>query len=549
MKIKILTLFIILCFNATINAQTELRNDNFEKPKLVVGIVVDQMRYDYVARFWNKYGNDGFKKLINEGFVFKNNHYNYIPTYTAPGHASIYTGTSPMNHGIIANNWFDKSLNKMVYCVEDSLVSPIGTTSKAGAMSPHRLKSTSIADQNRLSTQMRGKTIGIALKDRSAILPAGHTANAAYWFHGEDEGNWISSSFYMDKLPQWVQKFNSSRIVDKYLKVWDTYYDIASYHESGPDVNDFEKGFKGKKTASFPYNLNALKSENGGYDILKSTAYGSDLTTDFALAAIEGESLGQGEHTDFLTLSYSSPDYIGHNFGVNSKEIQDAYIRLDLNIATLISHLNQKVGKGNYTLFLTADHGAAEVPSYLESVKIPAGNFNTTVFRNAINTHLDKIYGKNNFVSNISNNQIFFNHKELRAANIDAANLEKVISEFILEIDLVDKVFVRSQLLNGYYSDGVLSLLQNGFHQKRSGDVFYILDPGVIPTTSRKGTTHGSGYTYDTHVPLIFYGHGIKKGGTSEPSTIVDIAPTLASLLGLANPNGISGKPLYQLLD
>lgn len=530
-------------------AQDKFQQDTFEKPKLVVGIVVDQMRYDYISRFWNKYGNDGFKKLLSEGFVFKNNHYNYIPTYTAPGHASIYTGTSPMNHGIIGNNWFDKSSNEMVYCVSDSLVLPVGTTSIEGAMSPHRLKSTTIADQNRLSTQMRGKTIGIALKDRSAILPAGHTANAAYWFHGQDEGNWISSSYYMEKLPKWVQDFNSSRIVDNYLTVWDTYYDIKSYKESGLDVNEFEKGFKGKTTASFPYNLNALKTENGGYDILKSTAFGSDLTTDFALAAIDGEALGQGEYTDFLTLSYSSPDYIGHNFGVNSKEIQDVYIRLDINIAALINHLDQKVGKGNFTLFLTADHGGAEVPSYLESVRIPAGNFNTTAFRNTINTHLDNIYGKNKFISNISNNQIFFNHKELRAANIDAVSLENEVSKFILEIELVDKAFVRSQLLNGYNSDGVLWQLQNGFHQKRSGDVFYILDPGVIPTTSKKGTTHGSGYTYDTHVPLIFYGHGIKKGGTTEPTTIVDIAPTIASLLGIANPNGISGKPLYQLLD
>ena len=549
MNIKILSLFIILFISINLRAQNNSFNNEDEQPKLIVGIVVDQMRSDYISRFWNKYGNNGFKKLVNQGFIFKNNHYNYIPTYTAPGHASIFTGTSPMNHGIIANEWYDKLTGETVYCVSDPNVSPVGTTSMAGAMSPHRLKSTTITDENRLSSQLRSKTIGISLKDRSAILTAGHTANAAYWFHGENEGNWITSSYYMQELPKWVNTFNSSRKVDDYIKVWDTYYDIESYTESGPDINAFEKGFKGKKTASFPYDLKALKIDNGGYDILKSVAYGGDLTTDFAIAAIDGEKLGQGDFTDFLTLSYSNTDYIGHNFGVNSKELQDAYIRLDVNIAALIDHLDKKVGKGKYTVFLTSDHGAAEVPSYLKSVKIPAYNFNTGAMRNSLKAYINELYGNNNFISNVSNNQIFFNHEAMRKANVRARDLERVVSEFVLETEMVDKVYMRSQMLDGYYAKGIASLLQNGFHQKRSGDVLYILDPGVIPTVVEKGTTHGSGYSYDTHVPLIFYGHGIKKGSSNEHTTIVDIAPTLSSLLGIPNPNGVSGQPLYQLLD
>ncbi|MBA6153108.1 alkaline phosphatase PafA [Gelidibacter maritimus] len=549
MKIKTLTLVVILFLQNSLYAQNNSIDKQQEKPKLVIGIVVDQMRADYVYRYWNKYGNNGFKKLVNQGFIFKNNHYNYIPTYTAPGHASIFTGTSPMNHGIIANEWFDKQTAETIYCVSDPGVSPVGTTSKAGAMSPHRLKSTTITDENRLSSQFRGKTIGIALKDRSAILPAGHTANAAYWFHGENEGKWITSSYYMQKLPKWVTKFNNSRKVDEYLKVWDTYYDIESYTESGPDINNFEKGFKGKETASFPYDLKALKAKNGGYDILKSVAYGGDLTTDFAIAAIDGEKLGQGENTDFLTISYSNTDYIGHNFGVNSKELQDAYIRLDLNIATLIDHLDKQVGKGKYTLFLTSDHGAAEVPSYLESVKIPAYNFNTGAMRNALKTYLEEKYGIANLISNVSNNQIFFNHSALRNAKINAKDLERDVAEFVLATDMVDKVYVRSQMLNGYYNSGIASMLQNGYDHNRSGDVLYILEPGTIPTVVKKGTTHGSGHTYDTHVPLIFYGHGVKHGSTSEYTSIVDIAPTVSNLLNIPNPNGVSGQPLFQLLD
>lgn len=549
MNIKILSLFIILFIQTNLYAQNNSIDNNQEKPKLIVGIVVDQMRSDYVFRFWNKYGNKGFKKLVNQGFIFKNNHYNYIPTYTAPGHASIFTGTSPMNHGIIANEWFDKLTGETIYCVSDPDVSPVGTTSKAGSMSPHRLKSTTITDENRLSSQFRGKTIGIALKDRSAILPAGHTANAAYWFHGEDEGNWVTSSYYMQELPKWVNKFNSSRKVDEYIKVWDTYYDSASYTESGPDINAFERGFKGKKKASFPYDLKALKTKNGGYDILKSVAYGGDLTTDFAKAAIDGEKLGQGEDTDFLTLSYSNTDYIGHNFGVNSKELQDAYIRLDLNIASLIDHLDKQVGKGKYTLFLTSDHGAAEVPSYLESVKIPAYNFNTGAMRNSVKAYLEETYGINNLISNVSNNQIFFNHQAVRNAKINARDLERDVAKFVLATDMVDKVYVRSQMLDGYYASGIASLLQNGFNHNRSGDVLYILDPGTIPTVVKKGTTHGSGYSYDTHIPLIFYGNGVKHGSTHEYTTIVDIAPTISSLLNIPNPNGVSGQPLFQLLD
>ena len=258
-------------------------------PALVVGVVVDQMRYDYITRFWDKFSEDGFKRLVSEGFNCRNNHYNYIPTYTGPGHASIYTGASPETHGIISNDWYNKFESKMVYCVEDHSVKSIGTTSKAGEMSPHRLLTASVSDENRLHTQMKGKTIGIALKDRGAILPAGHTANAAYWFHGKDEGQWISSSFYMQQLPQWVKQFNASGKAASYMKNWKTLYDINTYTESGSDLNTFEGGFSGKKDAGFPYDLAKLQKQNGGFDLLKATPFGNSLTADFAIAAIDGE--------------------------------------------------------------------------------------------------------------------------------------------------------------------------------------------------------------------------------------------------------------------
>ena len=538
----------LLLFIFGISQSLEAQNPFNENPKLVVGIVVDQMRYDYLTRFWDKFEENGFKKLVNEGFIFRNNHFNYVPTYTGPGHASVFTGTTPANHGIISNSWFDKTQKRFVYCAGDGAVEPVGTKSAAGKMSPHRLNATSIADENRLHTQLRGKTIGIALKDRGAILPAGHSANAAYWFHGQDEGKWITSSYYMTELPLWVQDFNNSKKVDSYLKTWNPVLNIESYQESGVDENKFEAGFRGKETTTFPYNLKELAADNGNYDIIKATPFGNDLTTDFAKAAIVGENLGQDQETDFLTLSYSSTDYIGHNFGVNSKEVEDAYLRLDKNLADLLQFLDQKIGVNQYTLFLTADHGGVDVPSYLNSVKIPAGYLNETSFTENFQNYIKTEFKEDSLVLNVSNSQVFLNYELMKEKKMDPAMVQNNIASYLLQQDQISKVFTRQQLMNSTFAEGIPLAVQRGFNQKRSGDVIFVLDPGVIvyPET---GSTHGSGFAYDTHVPLIFYGYGIKKGNSSKRSEIPDIAPTLAVLLGISFPNSSTGKVLDVLLD
>ena len=537
-------LLILAIFNLPAFSQTT----KSEKPKLVVGIVVDQMRNDYIERFWNHYSEDGFKRLVNNGYRFKNAHFNYVPTYTGPGHASIYTGTTPATHGIIGNNWYDKTIDASVYCAGDTSVQPIGTMDKAGMMSPHRMTVTTIADENRLATQMRGKTIGVALKDRGAILPAGHTANAAYWFHGMDEGQWISSSFYMDSLPQWVVEFNNSGKAASYFKTWNTLYPIETYVESGTDMNKFEGGFKGKETATFPYNLQELRAHNNNFELLKAVAFGNDLTTDFAIAAIEGEKLGQNNDTDFLTLSYSSTDYVGHNFGVNSKEVQDTYLRLDKNIAQLLQYLDKTVGKDQYIVFLTADHAAVDVPAYLDSLKIPAGYFDSRSFRNNIDSLVQKEYGNKNLIKNISNNQLFFNYELLHEMNINIDSFQQKLSNYILMQDNIHRVYTRQQIVNGAYTKGMDELIKNGFNHKRSGDLIYVLDPSFI-SYSRTGSTHGSSFMYDTHVPMLFYGKGVKSGSSSRRSEIVDIAPTIAVMLGISFPSGTTGEPLYWMLD
>ncbi|MCB7481261.1 alkaline phosphatase PafA [Christiangramia sediminis] len=518
-----------------------------EKPKLVVGIVVDQMRYDYLTRFWDQFGEEGFKRLVNNGYNFKNNHFNYVPTYTGPGHASVFTGTTPEYHGIISNGWFDKFEDESVYCAGDASVKPVGTQSDAGKMSPHRMKSTTFADENRLHTQMKGKTIGIALKDRGAILPAGHTANAAYWFHGRDEAKWITSSYYMNELPQWVKDFNKSGKAKSYLKPWNTLKDINSYKESGADENNFEFGYQGKEIASFPYDLKALASENGEYDLIKATPYGNDLTAEFAKAAIKGESLGKDEITDVLTLSFSSTDYVGHNFGVNSKEIQDTYMRLDLALADFLKYLDETVGEGEYTVFLTSDHGGVDVPAYLSSRKIPSGYFNDVEENKKIEDFVREEFKVDSLIQNISNTQVFLDYKVLQEEDLDAHEVQQKIAHFLLQQESISRVYTREQLQSGSFTKGISSLIQNGFNQERSGDIVFVLDPGYI-IYPEKGTTHGSGFIYDTHVPLIFFGKGIKHGSTFEHSVIPDIAPTMSAILGNSFPDASTGQPLKIML-
>jgi predicted AlkP superfamily pyrophosphatase or phosphodiesterase len=547
-----ISLFLFYSCGAQEKTQVSIvENTNKEtssKPKLVVGIVVDQMRYDYLTRFESKFGDGGFMRMINEGFNCKNNHFNYVPTYTGPGHASVYTGTTPKYHGIISNNWYDKDIKKSVYCAQDDSVESVGTESSAGKMSPHRMLTTSVADENRLFTQMRGKTIGIAIKDRGAILPAGHTANAAYWFHGKDEGVWITSTFYRKDLPQWVKDFNDSDTVESYLKVWDTYQPIETYIESGSDLNDFERGFNGKETATFPYDLAALKDENGGFDVLKATAYGNSLTVDFALAALEGEALGKDNDTDVLTVSFSSTDYVGHNFGVNSKEVEDTYIRLDKDLERFFKYLDENVGEGEYTVFLTADHGAVDVPAYLESVKIPAGYLDYNDRKERFQKFLIEKYGTADIVENVSNNQLFFDKAKLKELGLDIHEVEQALVDEQISYPNIAKVYTATTMNSTDFTTGIEALLQNGFNQKRSGDVIIVDDIAHI-AYSKTGSTHGSGLNYDTHVPLLFFGKGIKQGQTYNKTVIPDIAPTISALLGISFPNGATGQPLGFVID
>ncbi|BAO56786.1 alkaline phosphatase [Nonlabens marinus S1-08] len=533
---------------------TELESTNYkaietppEGPRLVVGIVVDQMRYDYLTRFYSRYGNGGFKRLMNEGFNVTNNHYNYVPTYTAPGHASIYTGTVPADHGIIGNNWYDKFIDRTIYNADDESASPVGTTSDEGKMSPSRMLSSTVTDELKLFTQGRSKVIGISIKDRGAILPAGHAADAAYWFRGGDEGTFITSSFYRNQLPDWVASFNASQPAEKYLTTWQTLYPLESYTASGPDLNPYEGSPRGKETATFPYDLKSLASKNGGYNLIKATPYGNSIVADFAIEAIDKENMGTDSIPDFLAISFSSTDYVGHQYGVNSVEIEDTYLRLDQDIARVLKALDDKVGEGNYTVFLTADHGAVNVPAYLQEQKFSAGYFDERNFVKKMDSLLVSQFEINGLIKNVSNDQVFFDQELIRSNKLNSGELQDFLAAEMRNYPGVDKAFTRDAMVSGSFTTGMAAMIQNGFHHQRSGDVIFILDPGVI-VYSRTGSTHGSAQSYDTHVPLLFYGNGIKKGESAERTSITDIAPTISTLLKISFPNSATGNPITKVL-
>lgn len=551
-SMRLILALIIVFTSITVSAQKKRKNDKQVEirtsPKLVVGIVVDQMRYDYLTRFWNHYGEDGFKRFINEGFNCKNNHFNYAPTSTGPGHASVYSGASPSSHGIIGNNWYDKDKGVDVYCASDDSFNSVGTSTDAGKMSPHRMEVTTMTDELRLHTQMRGKTIAIALKDRGAVLPGGHTANAAYWFQGADEGQWITSSYYMESLPKWVTDFNAAKKLEQYKKPWTTLKDINTYVESGVDNNTYEGLITGESVPVFPHDLPKYWDTNGKYDLLKVTPYGNSITTDFAIEAMEKELLGFDNVTDFLAISYSSTDYVGHMYGVNSKEVQDTYLRLDVDLERLFNELDKRVGKNEYTVFLTADHGAVDVPAYLKDQKIPADYFEYSAIKPRFDEFLNYSFGTNEIIKNFSNYQFFFDHKIIKNLDLDIVEAQEIIARELLAYESIDRVYTAAQMKNNPYTSGIPYILQNGYNQKRSGDVLIVLKPDVI-SYSKTGSTHGSPQIYDTHVPLLFYGKGINNGSTVERTEIPDIAPTISAMLGIAFPSGTTGKPISAVID
>jgi predicted AlkP superfamily pyrophosphatase or phosphodiesterase len=526
--------FIIICFSSF--AQNA-------KPELVVGLVIDQMRWDYLYRFKDLYTEGGFKRLLSQGNTCDNTLIPYVPTYTAVGHTCIFTGSVPAIDGIIGNNWYERSINSSVYCTDDSTVTGVGTTSSAGKMSPANLWVTTITDELRLSNNFKSKVIGIALKDRASILPGGHSANAAYWF---DNGKWITSTHYMTALPEWVNAFNSKDEAGKYMsKDWNTLLPIDKYTLSTADDKDYEANIPGEKSSVFPHRLSQISS--GKYESFKYTPAAATFTFDFAKQAIQNEQLGKNTVPDFLTVSISSTDYIGHTFGTNSIEIEDTYLRLDRDIADFLVYLDRKVGKGNYLLFLTADHGVAHTPGFLKEHGIPGGSFSDGAIAKELNKIVEDRLGYKKSVITVMNYEVYLDTKGLESAKANVDAVKQLIIKTLKEKDYVTNVFETKKVSSETLPEPVKNMVSNGFNDIRSGDIQFVPRAGYFDGGT-KGTTHGLWNPYDAHIPLVWFGWGVKPGKTNRETYMTDISATVAAMLNIQMPSGCVGHVITEVI-
>ena len=532
---------------AAILAMPAMAQNPFRRPKLVVGVVVDQMRWDYLYRYQERFGDNGFKRLMREGFNCENTMLNYIPAVTAIGHTSIYTGSVPAIHGIAGNDFHIDG--KQTYCTDDAAVATVGSNSDAGKMSPHNLKVTTIGDELHLATNYRSKIISVSLKDRASILPGGHTADGAYWFDAET-GNFITSTYYRKDLPGWLKQFNDRQSAKHYLSQdWETLYPTESYKNSTADNNSYENPFPGADTPTMPVATSKLM-DSEGLGLIRNTPYGNTLTIDLALAAIDGERLGNRGETDMLAVSLSSTDYIGHQFGTYAIETEDTYLRLDRDIARLLAALDQKIGKGEYLLFLTADHAAAHNFKFLTDKGIPAGGWDIRKTKAALNSHLKAEFKTDcNLVSGLLNYQIFLDNEKIDSLGISKENVVAAAIDYIKRGEGVYCAVEQENAGTATLPSPIKDRIVNGYYPGRSGEIQIIMQPGWygLESEATGGTDHGVWHPYDTHVPLIFFGSGINPGATFTPVEITDIAATVCALLHIQMPDGCIGKPVTEL--
>jgi predicted AlkP superfamily pyrophosphatase or phosphodiesterase len=540
----------LILFSSVSSAQNS-NNSNSTKlprPKLVVGLVVDQMRWDYLYRYYDRYGEGGFKRMINEGFSADNTNIDYVPTVTAIGHSTIYTGSVPSIHGIAGNDFIINATGQTMYCTEDGTVSTVGSTSKAGEMSPRNLLTSTVTDELRLATNFRSKVIGISIKDRGSILPAGHTGDA-YWFDGES-GNFITSTYYMDKLPTWVDEFNKQNLIEKYMNQgWETLYPINTYIQSTADDNKFEGKFSGAEKPVFPVNTADLYKRNGS-GAIRTSPYGNTFSFDMAKAAIENEKLGQNVVTDFLALSLSSTDYIGHQFGPNSIEVEDTYLRLDKEMADFFKYLDEKVGAGEYTVFLSADHGGAHNVTFLKEHNIAAGAWPTGKVLTELNSVLQTKFGEEKLMLSLMNYQGHLNYKVIEEKGLDSDAITSAAINFLRKQEGVTYVVDMDKIQSASIPQVLRERIINGYNYARSGNIQIILDPAWYSSGSANptGTSHSAWNPYDAHIPLVFMGWGVNQGKTDRPTHMTDIAATLAAILKIQQPNGSIGIPILEAI-
>ncbi len=542
-KYKFLTL-LAFCFYAT--GFTQPPGDSVKRPKLIVGIVVDQMRWDYLYKFYSLYSNNGgFKRMLNQGFSCDNTFIPYTPTVTAAGHTSIYTGSVPAIDGIVGNTWYDKAKHKLVYCADDDSAKTIGANDDAGQMSPRNLEVTTVTDELRLATNFSSKVIGLSIKDRAAIFPAGHLANAAYWYDPET-GNFISSSYYINDLPGWLNNFNKRKLPDSLYNLnWNLSLPKDVYEKyAGADEEPYERQPFGADQKHFPYTLSGFaKKDYGKIDV---TPYGNTLLEALAETTITNENLGKNTATDFLTVSFSSPDYIGHTFGSESWEQLDDYIKLDKVLGDFLSFLDKQVGSGNYLVFLTADHGVANSPGFAKIHNLPGGAFDDNFFINTIRQLMFVKYGSPDIIKGLNEDQILLNHEKIDSLNLNEDSIIKTIIAVAEQRPGIARAFSLKNISNTTLTAVEKQMYSNSYFPQRSGDIQLILKPGYVAGNGM-GTSHGLWNPYDAHIPLLWYGWDIKAGNTNRETYMTDIAPTVAAMLHFQMPSGCVGKVITEV--
>lgn len=498
-------LAVMFCATMQIMAHTDVN----ERPKLVVGIVVDQMRWDYLSRYYDQYGKDGLRRLMDKGYSCDNCLINYVPTVTAIGHTSVYTGASPAFHGICGNDFMIDG--QKVYCTQDDSVDPVGSDNrKKGCMSPRNLLASTIGDQIRMHADFEAKVIGVSYKDRAAILPAGRSANAAYWLDTHN-GQFITSTYYMNELPQWAKEYN------KVLK-------------------------KNKE-------LQKVGSKVGLYPLC------GHITTDMAIAALKGEKLGKGKTTDMLCVSYSQTDVIGHEWSTRGEHTDEAYLELDKDIARLLKALDEQVGEGNYLAFLTADHGAAHNFQWMQDHGLNGGAWKVLdEYAPKLDQYLKEQLGEAaslKVVAMVNSYRIFLDHAYIAQQGLDIEKVKEAIVKFVRTAPHVVFAADFEKIQTSSLPDLLRYRALMGYHPRRSGDILLILEPGWYEfgkSSSPVGTTHGEWNPYDAHIPLLFYGWKVEHGSTSREVHITDIAPTVTQMLHIQQPNACVGEAIGEVV-
>lgn len=540
-------LMLALCFWAGLSGVFAQDKGVDKKPRLIVGIVIDQMRYDIIYKYWNKFENNGFKRLINEGTVCKNAQYHFMVSKGCISYSTIVTGANPCVHGIISDDWYLRLSDKIVHCTKDTTVTTLGGTWETGRHSPRNLLVTTVGDELRFSSNKASKVISMSLDASNAVLAGGHAPNAAYWLDPES-GSMITSTFYMQSPTRWMEEFNRKKLADAYLdRSWEPINPLTSYTDSSSIMDD-NFIFRGQK--KFPYDLRkaATIKDRRNYSLLKYTPFGINYLKDFAIASIVNEQLGKDDVTDMLCIGFTSPGTVAQTFGLNSVEMEDTYIRLDKEIRHLLDFLDSYVGKGNVLVFLTSSQGAAYSPSYMQQNGVSTGYFNPYQSVALLRSYMNALYGTQDLIKHYNNLQFYINQNKVRELKLSFDKVQQEMADFLTDFTGVHHVMISGDMQHQGFTEGVNQMIQNSYHAKRSGDIIVYLEPGWL---EKKNDSYNyiSASSSETHVPLIWYGWKVKKKNIYREVDMTDIAPTISTLLDISYPNGCQGKAILEIIE